>query len=74
MRNTFHECESDWKKANKRRGELIKKESSDTLSSVEQEELDELQAYADCFLDREAPPDYCRLNELIRQQGQREEE
>ncbi len=51
----FLDYEVDWPKANRRRGNLIKKSVAGAISEAEQIELDALQAYADYHIEKVAP-------------------
>lgn len=64
----FVDYESDWSKANRRRGKLIDKDIEGRLTESERAELDGLQAYADYHLDQVAPrptENLVRLEDLI---------
>lgn len=51
----FVQYEKDWRKTNRRRGELIDKKIDETITEDERRELEGLQAYAEYYLDRETP-------------------
>lgn len=53
--NDFLQYEKDWRKANRRRGNLIDKKIDETATSKELAELNGLQSYAEYYLDRETP-------------------
>lgn len=57
----------DWKIINRRRGELIAKEVTRTITGKEQSELNGLQAFADRYLEIVSPPDYSQLEKLEEQ-------
>ncbi len=51
----FLDYEASWPRANRRRGNLIKKNIAGAITDVERSELDELQAYADYHIETDAP-------------------
>lgn len=51
----FVRYEKDWRRTNRRRGELIDKKIDETITDDERTELNGLQAYAEYYLDRETP-------------------
>jgi hypothetical protein len=60
----FVTYESDWLSANRRRGELVDKEISGTITSGEGAELAGLQSFADYYLEKVAPRPTRVLEEL----------
>jgi hypothetical protein len=60
----FVAYESNWPAANRRRGELIDKEISGTITREEATELERLQAYADYYLEKASPRPTHLLEEL----------
>jgi N-6 DNA Methylase len=51
----FITYESDWPRTNRRRGQLVDKEISGTITDAESTELAGLQAYADYYLEKVSP-------------------
>jgi len=62
----FVQFDHDWKKTNRRRGQLITKDIAGHLAESEKVELEELQAYADYYLEKNAPRPTAILEALER--------